>query len=99
MVAVNGVPVGRRIGHAKQCTCGANENLEHVLFYCPTALKLWRLLLPQWATRTAAQSWATPLITGHLADKDCQRAIALGVRPDGQTANDEEWQTLRATQL
>ena len=36
------------------------------------------------------------LNTGYIADDDCKRAIALGVRPDGQTANDEQWQTLRA---
>ena len=94
MVAVNAVPLGRRGCHW-QCTCGANEDLEHVLFYCPIAMKLWRMLLPHWAAQTATQSWATPLITG-LADNDCKRAIALGVRPDGQTANDEQWQTLRA---
>ena len=36
------------------------------------------------------------LLNSGVADAAGRRAIALGVRPDGETANEEQWHALRA---
>ena len=91
MVTTNAVPIGQRIGHQQP-----HEQLEHMLFDSPQAKAFWKLLLPQWARCTPTQSWAASLAASGLADRIGRRAIALGVRPDGEAANQEQWDALRA---
>ena len=94
MVTTNAVPIGQRIGHQQP-----HEQLEHVLFDSPQAKAFWKLLLPQWARCTPTQSWAASLAASGVADRIGRRAIALGVRPDGEAANQEQWDALRAVAI
>ena len=66
---------------------------------CPTAIALWQLILPHWAACTATQDWTGLIIKTGKLDIQSERAIALGVRPQGEMANDEQWQTLRAVAI
>ena len=94
MVTTNAVPIGQRIGHQQP-----HEQLEHVLFDSPQAKAFWKLLLPHWARCTPTQSWAASLAASGVADRIGRRAIALGVRPDGEAANQEQWDALRAVAI
>ena len=91
MVATNAVPIGYRIGQN-----GAHDQLEHVILHSPVAVALWQRILPLWASLTPAQGWTALLLNSGVADAAGRRAIALGVRPDGETANEEQWHALRA---
>ena len=90
------MPIGHRVGEHRCAVCSKANDLEHVLFDCPAAVAFWQLVLKAWASVTTEQSWTDAFFRDAIMDQECLRAVALGLRPPGAEANEDQWHTLRA---
>ena len=111
-VAVNGLPVGHRVGSHACPRCGPRghhplmdsqvEDCEHVVAGCQVSRLLWALVLTQWAAHVDAQEWTREL-TAHqtastLTNQAC-RALILGQRPASQQQHPQAFALLRGLVL
>ena len=111
-VAVNGLPVGHRVGSHACPRCGPRghhplmdsqvEDCEHVVAGCQVSRLLWALVLTQWAAHVDAQEWTRELTahqTTSTLTNQARRALILGQRPAGQQQHPQAFALLRGLVL
>ena len=101
-VAVNGLPIGHKVGSHACPLCGSqHDDAAHLLYGCETSRQLWTLALTAWTRAVDGQAWAqeltTPPTNANQAQLSIQsrRALVLGRRPEAERQHPEAFSLLR----